>query len=158
MAVQSCTFLSKSSEIGGCSASVRVADEPIALKQLINNALPDFPEDSLVCHPAWIKHCNCTYKKFSFIVARLCVLPAFGKVVDLLVLQDGCVLLNIQIYDTVHFHEHYHAFVVKRTCSHELVKLTSLPYPFVLHSYRSFNKEDYAIYIVLKYGIDMYAH
>ena len=111
--MQSCCFLSNLPEVGGSSTSRCVADEPLALRCAINSSLCalDLAEDSMICHPTWVKHFNSTYKKFSLILLRYSVMPVFGKIDDLLVLQDGSVFFYVQVYATLHFDEHYHGLL-----------------------------------------------
>lgn len=78
--------------------------------------------------------------------------PLFGKIKDILVLPDNSVFFYVINLITKHFDKHYHAFTVEETMACELVSLSSLCYPFILHLYKNTFKLDSNLYVVLKYG------
>ena len=151
--LQASRYLSEMPEVGGKATILSFGEESVAIKHLLNSSA--ISNDALICHPTWIKYFNCTYKINCVLLLTYTrnELPVFGKVVDILVLPDNTVHFHTKTLITEHFDEHYHAFVVKESLGGEIMSLTSLNYPFVLHLYSNASNVDRNLYVVLKYGV-----
>ena len=119
------------------------AEESIAIKHLVSAKGMEMSEEGVVCHPSWVQYFNSTYKKYCIIVTSMSNKPVFGKVQDILVLPDSSVFFLVNILTTEHFDSHYHAYCVRETIACDLIELSSMEYPFVLHLYTNAYREDY---------------
>ena len=151
--LQGSFYLTEEPLVGGHCRSVRCAEEPMCVSHLLAQQGIEISSDASICHPSWVKYFNSTYKINCVVVIRTLHLPVFGKLKNILVLPDNTVLFYVTHLDTKYFDKHYHAFVVEETLACELVPLSSLTYPFVLHLYKNAFREDSNLYVVLKYGI-----
>ena len=151
--LQSALYLNEKLKVGGTSTNVPYAEESIAIKHLVSAKGMEMSEEGVVCHPSWVQYFNSTYKKYCIIVTSMSNKPVFGKVQDILVLPDSSVFFLVNILTTEHFDSHYHTYCVRETIACDLIELSSMEYPFVLHLYTNAYREDYNTYIIMKYGL-----
>ena len=75
----------------------------------------------------------------------------FGKIIDIFILGGDLILLHLQCYRTLYYHEHFHSFVVYPTPNTCMVNTEKLDHWYVLSSHKLFDGSS-EVYIALKHA------
>jgi hypothetical protein len=153
--IQDSSFFKIFPECGG-NTTVRVCTtEDLHIQEAVHKLGIHMQESRRVIHPAWVKLQSSVFKKAGIVIVSLCNgVPVFGKIVDIVVFNSDIdsICLVVHLFITEYFDEHFHAFCVKPTLQVDVLKLSSLIYPFVLHTH-SFSPVSTHKFIALKYGL-----
>ena len=153
--LQDSSFIKIIPEIGGNATVQAYAEEPPHIQDAVQNLGIRLQESRRVCHPPWVKLQSSVFKKTAIVIVKLNDgVPVFGKVADILVFNSDSsnICLVVHLFITEYYDNHFHAFCVKPTQELQIIQLSSLKYPFILHVH-SFSSASVNKFIVLKYGL-----
>ena len=122
------SFLTESVEVGGRSRCINVVEERRDIKEKL--CLLGVSDDAVICHPAWVLYFNSMFKRSNVIIVKYDEYPVFAKIIDIMSLPDSRIIFCAFLYKTLHFDNHYHAFVVELTTQIVCIGLSDLMYPF----------------------------
>lgn len=118
----------------------------------LKRAIPTLNDDSVVCHPDWVKLQGSRFVKGLYILIKFnTVNPVFGKIVDLVTLNQDTLFISVLEYVGKAFCPHYKAFLIKSKSvisAHDVNSLTDHR-PFYARSLFSSTNNEY--YISLPY-------
>ena len=147
------SFLTESVKVGGRSRCINVVEERKDVKEKLN--LLGVSDDAVICHPAWVLYFRSVFKCSNVIIVKFDDYPVFAKIIDIMSLPGSRIVFYASLYQTLHFDNDYHAFVVESTTQIVCISLIELVYSFSLSSHKNFDPHDDSFYIALKYGIDV---
>ena len=110
-----------------------------------------------VSHPSLVKLQSSVFKKAGIVIVSLCNgVPVSRKIVYIVAFNSDIdsICLVVHLFITEYFDEHFHAFYVKPMLLVGVLKLSSLVYPFVLHTHSLSPVSTHKI-IALKYALGM---
>ena len=109
-------------ECGPVSSVGLVGDEHILLQPL-QQLFPQLSQESTICRPAWVKVDGIVYKaNNAYLVLGTDGLdPIFGRLDDILVINNSVVAFSVAKCKTLYFDEHYHAYAIRITSEQLLI-------------------------------------
>lgn len=106
-----------------------------------------------ILRPKWLRLSSSLFKSGVFVLLKFDeVNPEFGKVIEVLVVKASnitTVILSVQLYVSVGFDCHYHAFMIMSTVKYMYTLVENLQHYDVLHVRQSFASDNKQIYISL---------
>ena len=101
----------------------------------------------------WVETKGTKYSKGSVIVIEADVVPKFGLIIDLIIVDVDVCLFICEVFTTEHFEEHLHAFQVSKE---SIVTLAILRHKELAdYHVLSLYKHKQSLYVVPKYNLDI---
>jgi len=143
-------LISSCLECGPSNHTGLVQNENENLQQLLKIAIPHLHQEATVCRPAWARTNGILYQNNNaFLIVNTDGLdPMFGKLDDILVINNSVIVFQVFKCTTLFFDGHYHSYAIKVTSERSL-HLDLLCYE-VYHAHTLCNGYTY---ISLKYAL-----
>ena len=128
-----------------------VACEDDYIQHELKRTIPSLSDDSVTCHPNWVKLQSSRFTKGLYILVKYdTVMPVFGKIVDLVTIENTLFVCVLQYCGEI-FCSHYNAFIIKsrNVFSTHIVNSLNNHRPFLSRS--SFSSTDKDLYITMPY-------
>ena len=110
---------------------------------------------SCPCSVKWVQIKGTKYSIGSITVIKTDVIPTFGLVVDLLVVDVDICLFVCEVLETEYFDEHLHAFKVSKELSSHVSLAICRHKELADYHVLSLYKHHHSLYIVPKYNLDL---
>ena len=143
MAYQSASgiFLNSPCECGPGPVPHELSDESEAFQTMLKTILPFIDNASLIFRPSWVKKNGITYRSNNayLIIGSLDTQPKFGLILNVLIVSSDIIIFHVQCYNLLCYDDHFHSFVITPSPNQQLVPLSDLLSPFVIHSHILFD-------------------
>ena len=114
--------------------------------------IPSLPLDYEITHPEWVRIQSSMLRHGTYIMTMFDIdRPLFGRIIDIIRVEDSTVIVYVQVYVGELFISHYNAFLIKPTGEFSVFNMCTL------HDYRpvtvksSFVQSDRELYVLLPY-------
>ena len=144
-------FLHPETQTSPKSTTTSYDEEDDCVQDVLSKLFPEELSEIRINHHSWVKVQSSKYRKGVFVLLTYDLIdPVFGKVGDLLVVNDTIILLLTK-HKSIFFDVHCNAFKVQPLSTHVAIEQHTLDFFNVLHHQQTFILSDTSIYLTLPY-------
>ena len=138
-------------EISPRNMSNTLACEDNYIQCELKRVIPSLSAESIVCHPNWVTLQSSHFCKGLYVLVKYDTMrPVFGKIIDLVTVEDTLILCVTEYYGSF-FSSHYNAFIIKCRGVVSAINVHSLTDHRPFYARSSFSSLHKDLYITLPY-------